>query len=62
MSVKRRDTDYVDKRMQRLELQVMRPGERLKKLFMDVVKEYMDVFGVNEKDWIMGEARMEVGE
>lgn len=29
---------------------------------MDVVKEYMDVFGVNEKDWIMGEARMEVGE
>lgn len=48
--------------MQRLELQVMRPGERLKKLSMDVVKEYMDVFGVNEKDWIMGEARMEVGE
>lgn len=48
--IERRDSDYVAKRMLRLELQGKSPRGRPKRSFIDVVKKVMRVVGVSDKD------------
>ena len=48
--VQRRDSEYIGRRMLRLELPGRRPRGRPKRRFMDVVKEDMKVVGVKEKE------------
>ena len=45
--VQRRDSEYIGRRMLRLELPGRRPKGRLKRRFMDVVKEDMKLVGVS---------------
>ena len=44
------DSEYIGRRMLRLELPGRRPRGRPKRRFMDVVKEDMKVVGVKEKE------------
>ncbi|XP_016321114.1 uncharacterized protein LOC107672441 isoform X3 [Sinocyclocheilus anshuiensis] len=48
--VQRRESEYIGKRMLRLELPGRRPRGRPKRRFMDVVKEDMKVVGLREED------------
>ncbi|WP_139267332.1 reverse transcriptase domain-containing protein, partial [Escherichia coli] len=48
--VQRRDSEYIGKRMLRLELPGRRPRGRPKRRFLDVVKEDMRIVGVGEED------------
>ena len=47
--VQRRDSEYVGRRMLRLELPGRRPRGRPRRRFMDVVKEDMKLVGVKEE-------------
>ena len=46
----RRDQEYVGRRMMEMKLSGKRKRERLKRKFLDVVKEDMEEVGVREKD------------
>lgn len=46
---RRRNSDDVGKQMLRLELQGKRPGNKLKRRFVDVVKEDMREVGVSKE-------------
>lgn len=48
--VQRRDSEFIGRSMQRLELPCRRPRERQNRRFMDVVKEDMKLVGVKEED------------
>ena len=48
--VQRRDSDYIGRRMMRLELPGRKPRRRPKRRFMDAVKEDMQSVGVREED------------
>ena len=48
--VQRRDSEYISRKMMRLELPGRRPRGRPKRRFMDVVKEDMKLVGVRDED------------
>ena len=45
-----RDSEHISRRMIRLEIPDRRPSGRPKRRFMDVVKENINLFGVEEED------------
>lgn len=56
--VLRRDSEFIDGRMLRMELPGGRPRGRATRRFMDGVKDDMKLVGVNAEDWVRWRQRI----